>query len=85
MKNATKFDLTNLRISNPFHYHIKDGFDNCFLCNKPVKIDSSTNWIHINTDIEAIDRFNETDDSQGCFPIGSDCAHKLPKNLVFKY
>jgi hypothetical protein len=61
-----------------------DFDDECFLCGRPV-VTSRCEYVHMSTgnelihtsEVEALGR--DPDDSQGCFPIGSSCARKIPK------
>lgn len=55
----------------------------CVCCGKPT---AEKLWIHATTAWVAV---NEPDqdkvsDSQGAFPIGSECAKKFPKEFIFK-
>ena len=59
-----------------------DHSDSCIVCGKRTKSDI---WVHMNTDWRAVPNdCGEIDDSQGCFPIGPDCAKKIPKNYLWK-
>jgi len=53
----------------------------CIICGKPTKEEY---WVHMTTDLTLVPNdVNEDDcDSQGCFPIGSSCKNKLPKNYI---
>lgn len=58
-----------------------DHSDTCFLCGKRT---SKNLYVHYTTDGYLV---NVSDDiisnSQGFFPIGSECAKKLPKSFIF--
>lgn len=68
---------------NEKKYGITDG-NQCICCSKPLK-DKDTLHVHMNTNWEAvsptIDEKNFVEltgyESQGCFPIGNDCAKKM--------
>lgn len=63
--------------------------DQCICCGKPMKQDSKL-YVHMNTKWEAVNpTISESEceaitgyESQGCFPIGNDCAKKM---LGFTY
>lgn len=56
----------------------------CICCGKLMK-DGEKLWVHMNTNWEAVNpTISEKDcqemtgaESQGCFPIGNDCAKKM--------
>ena len=59
--------------------------DQCICCGKPMK-EGDKLYVHLNTIGEAVnpDYVNETNckeltgaESQGCFPIGNECAKKM--------
>lgn len=58
---------------------------NCICCGKPMAR-GSHKWVHMNTDWMAVNPELVTEEnceemtgagSQGCFPIGNDCARKM--------
>lgn len=62
----------------------------CICCGKPMKdgeklfVHMSTDWVAVHPSIPA-EKFSELFDgaeSQGCFPIGNDCAKKM-KGFTF--
>lgn len=58
-----------------------DAIDECFLCGRPLKHSESGVSIHLRTDgmlFPAGDEHWQDPDSQGAFPVGSECAKKLP-------
>lgn len=73
---------------NEEKYGITPG-NQCICCMKPMK-DGETKVVHMNEDWLAVS--NEVTEenckeltganSQGCFPIGNDCAKKMPKNFI---
>lgn len=60
-----------------------DNTNSCICCGKPTKqnlfVHMTTNWTMIN---EADEK--KVNDSQGFFPIGSNCAKLIMKEFVFK-
>lgn len=52
--------------------------DTCLSCGKRTK---ATLWVHLLTTGEITDQA-EHPDSQGSFPIGPDCAKKIPSNFI---
>ena len=63
--------------------------EQCICCGKPMKKGEKL-YVHMNTDWQAVNpTISETDckeltgaESQGCFPIGNDCAKKM-KGFTF--
>lgn len=64
--------------------------DFCICCGKPIKDMEKTKWVHMNegwlalhSSVSYQNCFDLTGyNSQGCFPIGNECAKKMPKNFV---
>jgi hypothetical protein len=61
----------------------------CFICGKPT---AQRSFVHFTTDGFLIPtNIDETDlgqfdlESQGCFPIGSECAKKIDREFVITY
>jgi hypothetical protein len=58
----------------------------CFLCGRPLTPTATANgwWIHLTTGGYLTSDFGDTQDfgtygdSQGCFPVGSECAKRIP-------
>jgi hypothetical protein len=57
-----------------------DHSDTCFLCGKRTSEDL---FVHY-TSCGELTNDNSHPESQGCFPIGPECAKKLPKDFVKK-
>ena len=65
----------------------------CVCCQRPIKDIKSSYWVHMNEGWKALhNSINEANcfeltgnNSQGCFPIGNDCAKKMGKDFIFKY
>ena len=55
----------------------------CVCCGKPT---AENLYIHATTDWVAVDEADQdkVPNSQGAFPIGSECAKKFPKEFIFK-
>jgi hypothetical protein len=79
-----KIDLENVRSKRYDDNVERHGeFSNtCFLCGKPT---AEKLHVHYTTDGMLIDTTDDSEEtnSQGFFPIGSECAKKLPKKFVF--
>jgi hypothetical protein len=60
--------------------------ERCVCCNKPMKAEQVKFMVHMTTDwlMVDIDDENLIDNSQGFFPVGSECKKFLPKQFVFK-
>ena len=64
--------------------------ETCVVCGKGIKDIDSSKYVHMNTDWKVVKSdISEEDcmrltgaESQGCFPIGNDCAKKIPKNFI---
>jgi hypothetical protein len=52
----------------------------CFLCGRDT---TEKLFVHYTTDGHLINTREEVENSQGFFPVGSDCAKKLPKDFIF--
>ena len=72
---------------------MKYGTDGCFCCMRPLLNKEDSYHVHINTDMEALNPGLITEEnceeltgseSQGCFPVGNECAKKM-LGFVFKY
>jgi len=64
--------------------------DQCFLCGRGLTEASiDKGWmIHMSTGCELIandEQVNDSHDSQGCFPVGSECAKCIPLTHRFKF
>jgi len=68
----------------------KYGYGGCICCNKPMKetdclyVHMNENWVALNPQFVTEENCLELTgaNSQGCFPIGNDCAKKM-KGFVF--
>lgn len=63
--------------------------DQCICCGKPMKegeklyVHMNTGWVAVHPNIDEKDFLIMTgSESQGCFPIGNDCAKKM-KGFTF--
>ena len=67
-----------------------DFDDECYLCGRSV-VSSRCDWIHLSngnelihpSEVKALGR--DPDDSMGCFPVGSNCARKVPKGYLIRF
>jgi len=65
----------------------KPGYtERCVCCNKPMKPEQVKYMVHMTTDWLMTDTDDATlvGNSQGLFPVGSECKKHLPKEFVFK-
>lgn len=53
------------------------GANVCAICGKPIKEGAKVKYIHFLTNGNIVSSFEDMDNSQGCFPIGLECAKKL--------
>ncbi len=60
--------------------------EECFLCGRGLTQKGLANawWIHLVTDGTLTTKDDETPESQGCFPVGSECAKKIARPFKFK-
>lgn len=70
-----------------FFSSTKPYADQCFLCGRPLTAKAVENgsYIHLTTSGFLVERDYEGDDSQGCFPVGSECAKRIPRPFKFKF
>ena len=70
-----------------------ESADNCICCKRPIKDIDNCYYVHMNEGWKVLrNGVDETNcleltgnRSQGCFPIGNDCAKKVGKDFIFKY
>ena len=71
----------------------KYGYGGCICCCKPINNQDDCYYVHMNTNWVAVSPSIVTEEncleltgaeSQGCFPIGNECAKKMT-GFVFKY
>lgn len=58
-----------------------DHSNTCFICGKRT---SKNKWVHYTTRGNLTNNPNH-EHSQGYFPIGSECAKKLPKSFITEF
>lgn len=68
----------------------KNHDERCVCCNKPMKSSDVKYWVHMTTDWEMTNASEEElsqsgYESQGCFPVGSECAKKIDKKFIIVY
>lgn len=66
------------------HIPAKDRGE-CFICQRPVNTRTIKTWVHMGTNGALYMNGEEPEDSQGLFPIGSECLKRLNKNFIIKY
>jgi hypothetical protein len=77
-----KIELSSVR-SPKYDENIEregDHSETCFICGKRTQ---SKQLVHYLVSDELIAYGGDVEDSQGFFPIGSNCAKKLPKKFIF--
>ena len=71
------------------HNESTHGTSPCHLCNRIIsdKAYLKASFVHQTIDGNLVDVDMEISEerSQGWFPVGSDCAKKLPKNFLKKF
>ncbi len=84
-------DLDSIR-SPKFESNIETFGDHSNTCHVCGKRTASNQFIHITTDdfLVPIDLDESTIElhgleSNGCFPVGSECAKKIDKNFIYKF
>jgi hypothetical protein len=66
----------------PLHRKAMDGSDWCYVCGR--KLGQDAYYFEVNTAWNIIDPTKNAWDSQGCFPVGRECAKKFDENLLTK-
>ena len=62
----------------------KDGHtERCVCCNKPMKPEQIKFMVHMTTDWLAVN-CKDVPNSQGMFPIGTECKKNMSKEFIFK-
>ena len=88
MELTKKLYISPMRDRNELKY----GSDGCICCMRPITNQDSY-YVHINIDCDAVNPNIVNDEnceeltgseSNGCFPIGNDCAKKM-EGFIFKY
>lgn len=77
-----------VRDANARRFSSSKHSDECFLCGRGLTERAVENgwWIEMTTDGMLIKAGTDTTglDSQGCFPVGSECAKRLPAGFKTK-
>jgi len=84
---ASDFQATyEVRETNRERFNGSKHADECFLCGRGLteKAVENGRFIHLTTDGLLVPQDAEGIDSQGAFPVGSECAKRLPKALAFR-
>ena len=66
----------------PFNDKAADSLDYCFSCGR--KLGSNPWFFEVNQGWMLIDPSAKNSDSQGCFPVGVECAKKFNPELLVK-
>ena len=85
MSSAKTIELSSIR-SSKYDDNIErlgDDSNTCFCCGKHT---AKKLFVHYTTDDQLVNERDENKviNSQGFFPIGSECAKKLPKDFIFE-
>jgi len=58
----------------------------CLICGRPLTRSAADNgyWVHMSTGWQIILPDDDESDSQGCFPVGSECAKRIPTEYRIK-
>lgn len=51
----------------------------CHICGRPVRTDRKFHAIEMTFDHDLVERDEDNDQSQGLFPVGSECIKKIPE------
>ena len=71
----------NVGTQAPSNRKALDSFDSlCTVCGR--KLGANLLYFEVNTSWEIITPNDSNEDSQGCFPVGSECAKKFAPNLL---
>lgn len=71
--------LSDVRSEN-YHKNEKkciNGIEPCLVCGKPIKDINKAKHVQLLTNGNIVSTDQEFDNTQGFFPVGSDCAKKL--------
>jgi hypothetical protein len=88
MRTSELYQSPNFEKNEEIH---KKGYtERCVCCNKPMKPEQVKFMVHMTTFWVAVDT-DDTDivsdngfQSQGFFPIGTECKKKMDKEFIFK-
>lgn len=77
------------RAKNARHFDGLKHDDECFLCGRGLTAKALENgyWVHLLTDdtlAPAALEWYSAPTSQGAFPVGSECAKRIPRGYKFK-
>jgi hypothetical protein len=64
----------------PMHDKAADRSDLCFVCGR--KVGANSFYYEVDTSWHLIDPTTKLANSQGCFPVGRECAKKFAPNLL---
>ena len=71
------------------HNRATHGHESCRLCNRTIsdKVLDKSWFVHMTVDCDLVEVNTEISEnlSQGWFPVGSDCAKKIPANFRKKF
>lgn len=60
-----------------------DHSDTCFICGKRTAGKANTKMVQYLTNGNIVSTLEEIEGSQGCFPVGPECAKKLIIRFAF--
>ncbi len=59
--------------------------EECIVCGKGMRKDRKPQYVHMLTSGQLAERDYDGPGSQGCFPVGSECARKIPARFRFTF
>jgi len=57
----------------------------CLICKRPIRDDRKAVYVHLTTSYELVPVDTDPEDSQGCWPVGPECARKVPATYRQKW
>ena len=87
IKTITLKNGTSVQAIDAFYAEPKSCGECCTMCGRKMS-DKNTKLFYLHathTGYFIADFSDEISESQGCFPIGPECAKKLPVNFVKSY
>ena len=86
IQRVIEIDLDEIR-SKKYHENIErdgEGENSCFICGKRIKNMDRAAWVHYTTNNTIVSwGGDDIENSQGFFPVGTDCKKKLVINFAF--
>lgn len=78
-ESLPRIDVETIRSKSYERNMAKPTAEPCALCGREVKVTDSTRFVQISNGDELIpDHEGEPADSLGSYPVGADCAKRIP-------